>query len=147
MAHDIVSTCFCRCTGTRFGLPFAPPISDGTGPLAFLLFIFRLRFVYAPDERLEKVIKVVQNLSEFVSACLIPLFPQSLVDFVIDHHESRHIVVFPRDVQGLVLVGQLGPGHRELDMIEQELRQALCLFVDSFLRLSPFALRLDQERL
>ena len=46
-------------TGTRFGLPFVLPISDGTGPLGVLLFIVRLCRMYTPDKHLEEIIKVI----------------------------------------------------------------------------------------
>jgi hypothetical protein len=42
-------------TGTRSGLPFVPPINDGTGPLG-LLFIFPLRFQDSSDDGLEYII-------------------------------------------------------------------------------------------
>ena len=51
----------CRCTVTRFGFPFEPPISDGTGPLGFLLLIIRLRFVHPSDELLKYVVEITQD--------------------------------------------------------------------------------------
>ena len=66
----------CRCTATRLGFPFEPPISDGTGPLGFLLLIFRLRLVHPPDERLKYVVEIGQNVLEFLCARLSTLLSQ-----------------------------------------------------------------------
>lgn len=44
-------------TGTRVGLPFAPPISDGTGPLGLFL-IFPPRLHESPDDGLEYIVKI-----------------------------------------------------------------------------------------
>ena len=46
-------------TRTRFGLPFVPPMSDGTGPLGLIFVIVRFSLTYSPHQCLQKIIKIV----------------------------------------------------------------------------------------
>ena len=73
-------------TGTRFGLPFVPPISDGTGPLGLIFFMIGFRFPDPAGKRLEQVIKIAQYLFEFLGTRLDTVFSKPFVYLGIDHH-------------------------------------------------------------
>ena len=61
-------------TSTRFGLPFVPPINEGTGPLGLILFIVGFGLSDPSREGLEDVIKFAQYFLELIRGSLRSLF-------------------------------------------------------------------------
>jgi hypothetical protein len=95
----------------RFGLPLVLPIRDGTGPLGLIFFIVGFGFPNPAVKGLKEIIEIVQYLFEFFGAGLGALFPKAFIDFVVNHHESRYIIIFPNKLECLVFVCELGACH------------------------------------
>ena len=70
------------------GLPRVLPINEGILPLGFPLFIFALRLSQAPYQRLQYILKCIQDGLELLGRAVFAVFAEPLVYLMVHHHHG-----------------------------------------------------------